>query len=129
MYQLEGGIIEYVRQVQEQGLENKFIGKNFVFDDRMAERVSDDIIAKCHQCGEPCDTHTNCANVHCNLLFIQCDSCKEKMKNCCTNDCIDIIELPEEKQKELRKGKTVSNKIFKKGRSENLRFMTEAKEK
>lgn len=123
VYQLEGGIIEYVRQVNEKGLDNKFIGKNFVFDDRMAERVSNDVIANCHQCGAPCDTHTNCANVHCNLLFIQCDSCKEKMENCCTSECIDIIHLPEEQQKELRKGKTVSNKIFKKGRSENLKFM------
>jgi UPF0176 protein len=122
VYQLEGGIIEYVRQVKEEGVENKFIGKNFVFDDRMAERVSDDVIANCHQCGEPCDTHVNCANVHCNLLFIQCDSCREKMENCCSDDCIDIIHLPEDKQKELRKGKTVSNLIFKKGRSENIKF-------
>jgi hypothetical protein len=30
--------------------------------------------------------------------------------------------LPEEEQKELRKGKVVSNKIFKKGRSEKLQF-------
>lgn len=124
VYQLEGGIIEYVRQVKEEGIENKFIGKNFVFDDRMAERVSDDVIANCHQCGEPCDTHVNCANVHCNLLFIQCDSCKAKMQNCCTEECISIIQLPEEKQKELRKGKTVSNKIFKKGRSEKLPFIS-----
>lgn len=124
VYQLEGGIIEYVRQVKEEGIENKFIGKNFVFDDRMAERVSDDVIANCHQCGEPCDTHVNCANVHCNLLFIQCDSCKEKMQNCCTEECISITQLPEEKQKELRKGKTVSNKIFKKGRSEKLPFIS-----
>ena len=123
VYQLEGGIIEYVRQVKEKGLENKFIGKNFVFDDRMAERVSDDIIAHCHQCGEPCDTHVNCANVHCNLLFIQCDKCNKEMENCCSDECIEIIHLPEEKQKELRKGKTVSNKIYKKGRSPKLKYM------
>ncbi|MBD3638887.1 MAG: rhodanese-related sulfurtransferase [Crocinitomicaceae bacterium] len=123
VYQLEGGIIEYVRQVKTEGLENKFVGKNFVFDDRMAERVSDDVIAHCHQCGETCDNHTNCANVHCNLLFIQCDNCKEQMENCCSDECVDIIHLPEEKQKELRKGKTVSNKIFKKGRSPKLKYM------
>ena len=122
VYQLEGGIIEYVRQVKDEGVENKFIGKNFVFDDRMAEQVSEDVIAHCHQCGEACDTHVNCANVHCNLLFIQCETCKEKMEHCCSTDCIDIIHLPEEVQKELRKGKTVSNKIFKKGRSEKLQF-------
>ena len=122
VYQLEGGIIEYVRQVKEDGVENKFIGKNFVFDDRMAERVSEDVIANCHQCGKPCDTHVNCTNVHCNLLFIQCDSCKEKMEHCCSKECVDVIHLPEDEQKELRKGKTVSNKIFKKGRSENIKF-------
>lgn len=123
VYQLEGGIIEYVRQVKEEGIENKFIGKNFVFDDRMAERVSDDVIAQCHQCGEPCDDHTNCSNVDCNLLFIQCPSCKEKMENCCSDECIEIIHLPEDEQKKLRSGKNNSNKIFKKGRSEKLKFM------
>ncbi|OIQ36486.1 MAG: hypothetical protein BM555_02560 [Crocinitomix sp. MedPE-SWsnd] len=122
VFQLEGGIIEYVRQVKQDGIENKFIGKNFVFDDRMAERISDDIISNCHQCGEACDTHSNCANVHCNLLFIQCESCKEKMENCCTEDCMTVNRLPTEEQKELRKGKEVSNKIFKKGRSENIKF-------
>ena len=122
VYQLEGGIIEYVRQVKEEGIENKFIGKNFVFDDRMAERISDDVISNCHQCGAPCDTHTNCANVHCNLLFIQCDKCKEKMKNCCSDECMSIIQLPEAEQKELRKGKEVSNKIFKKGRTNNIKL-------
>lgn len=38
VYQLNGGIIEYARQIQEQGLENKFKGKNFVFDRRLGEK-------------------------------------------------------------------------------------------
>ena len=75
---MEGGIIEYTRQVNEKGLENKFIGKNFVFDERRGERISEHIIAKCHQCGSPCDSHVNCANEACHLLFIQCNSCKEQ---------------------------------------------------
>ncbi len=103
VHQLNGGIIEYARQVEQQGLENKFIGKNFVFDKRLGERISDEIIANCHQCGEPCDTHTNCVNEACHLLFIQCDSCREKYDGCCSNECQDFIQLPEEKQKELRK--------------------------
>ena len=74
VYQLEGGIIEYTRQIKEEGIENKFLGKNFVFDHRRAEKISDDVIAKCHMCGEPCDTHVNCANKGCHLLFIQCKS-------------------------------------------------------
>lgn len=123
VYQLEGGIIDYARQVkQSDALENKFIGKNFVFDHRRAERISEDVIARCHQCGKPCDTHINCANEACHLLFIQCDECAEKMDYCCSEECREINALPYEKQKELRKGKNNSNKIFKKGRSDKLKF-------
>lgn len=122
VYQLEGGIIEYARRVDEKGLENKFVGKNFVFDDRMAEKISNEVIAHCHQCGDVCDTHVNCSNVDCNLLFIQCENCREKMENCCSDQCIEIIHLPEDEQKKRRKGKNNSNKIFKKGRSEKLKF-------
>ncbi|ADY29241.1 rhodanese-related sulfurtransferase [Cellulophaga lytica] len=122
VYQLEGGIIEYTRQVTDKNLENKFIGKNFVFDHRRGERITDDVIANCHQCGDPCDTHVNCANEACHLLFIQCKKCAEEMDNCCSSECKEIHALPYEKQKELRRGKTVSNKIFKKGRSEVLKY-------
>jgi len=122
VFQLEGGIIEYTRQVKQEGIENKFIGKNFVFDHRRAEKITDDVIANCHQCGKPCDTHTNCANEACHLLFIQCDECSEKLENTCSTDCQEVIQLSFEEQKELRKGKGNSNKIFKKGRSEKLRF-------
>lgn len=122
VYQLEGGIINYFRQVDEKGLENKFIGKNFVFDQRRAEKISEDVIAHCHQCGKPCDTHVNCANEGCHLLFIQCEECAEKMNHCCSEECKDIVALPYEEQKKLRKGKNNSNKIFKKGRSEVLKF-------
>ncbi len=122
VYQLEGGIIEYTRQVQNKNLENKFMGKNFVFDHRRGERITDDIISNCHQCGKPCDTHENCANEACHLLFIQCEECAKKMDNCCSTECKEIHALPFEEQKALRKGKTVSNKIFKKGRSEVLKF-------
>ena len=122
VFQLEGGIIEYTRQVKNEGIENKFLGKNFVFDHRRAERISDDIVSKCHQCGEPCDEHVNCANQACHLLFIQCKSCREKMNTCCSEECKEIDALPFEEQKALRKGKGNSNKIFKKGRSEALKY-------
>ena len=122
VFQLEGGIIEYTRQVKSEGIENKFIGKNFVFDHRRAEKISDDVIANCHQCGKPCDTHVNCANEACHLLFIQCDECAQKMENTCSPECQEVIHLPYEVQKEHRKGKHASNKIFKKGRSEKLKY-------
>jgi UPF0176 protein len=122
VFQLEGGIIEYTRQVKSEGVENKFIGKNFVFDHRRAERITDDVVSNCHQCGEPSDEHVNCENQACHLLFIQCKSCSEKMNTCCSEACKEVAALPFEEQKELRKGKGNSNKIFKKGRSEVLTF-------
>jgi UPF0176 protein len=125
VYQLEGGIIEYARQVKVEGLESKFIGKNFVFDHRLGERITHDVIAKCHQCGEPCDNHTNCENDGCHLLFIQCDSCKEKMHNCCSQECLEVIQLSQLEQANLRKGIQKGNMIFKKGKSEKLLFKAE----
>ena len=122
VFQLEGGIIEYARQVDQLNLENKFLGKNFVFDHRRGERITDDVIASCHQCGKPCDTHVNCANEACHLLFIQCEDCAQKMQDCCSEECVEVINLPYEKQKKLRKGKGNSNKIFKKGRSPVLKY-------
>lgn len=125
VYQLEGGIIKYARDVKEKELDNKFKGKNFVFDERLGETIGEEVIAQCHQCGKPCDTHTNCKNVACNLLFIQCEECAKEHEGTCSSDCQDIIHLPEEEQKELRKGKKVGQNIFKKGRSPHLKFKHE----
>ncbi len=116
VYHLEGGIINYANKVREEDLSNKFRGKNFVFDDRLGERITDEIIAKCHQCSEPADTHTNCLNDGCHLLFIQCESCKQKMNGCCSINCKNIYALPLEEQKELRKGVDKGNMIFNKSR-------------
>ena len=122
VYQLEGGIIEYTRQINEEGLESKFIGKNFVFDQRLGERITDDIVSNCHQCGKPCDVHTNCANDGCHLLFIQCDDCKELLENCCSYECHEVMHLPMDEQIKLRQGLKNGNKIFKKGKAESLIF-------
>ena len=116
VFHLEGGIINYANQIKEAGLESKFKGKNFVFDDRLGEKITEDIIAKCHQCGAPCDTHTNCKNDGCHLLFIQCPSCAETYAGCCTQDCTDIVHLPLEKQIELRKGIDKGQQIFNKSK-------------
>jgi len=122
VYQLDGGIIEYARQVDQEKINNKFLGKNFVFDHRRSEAISEEIIANCHQCGEKCDTHINCANEACHLLFIQCEKCAKEFNNCCSEECYKINSLSLEDQKKLRKGKKNSNQIFKKGRSEVLKF-------
>ena len=120
VYQLEGGIIEYTRQVKAEGLESKFIGKNFVFDQRLGERITEDVISQCHQCGKPCDNHTNCENQGCHLLFIQCDGCKQIMENCCSSKCRDIINMSLIEQVNLRRGIKKGNMIFRKGKSEKL---------
>jgi len=104
--QLNGGIIDYARQLgKDETIDNKFIGKNFVFDERLGERISEDVIANCHQCGEPCDEHVNCRNKTCNLLFIQCEKCQEKNGGCCTPECLTYSKLPDEEQITRRKGK------------------------
>ncbi|MBN2172698.1 MAG: rhodanese-related sulfurtransferase [Bacteroidales bacterium] len=91
--QLNGGIIEYARQIKKLNLKSKFLGKNFVFDERLGESVDGQVISRCHQCGRPADTHTNCAYNACHLLFIQCDWCKEKYNGCCSSGCKDILDL------------------------------------
>lgn len=120
VFQLDGGIIKYAKDVKDRGLENKFVGKNFVFDERLGERITNHIIAVCHQCGKPCDDHTNCSNEGCHLLFIQCRECADKYNNCCSDECKQIIALPEDKQKEIRKGINKGRQVFRKGRSGKL---------
>jgi UPF0176 protein len=117
VFHLEGGIIHYSNQVKEKNLENNFIGKNFVFDERLGERITEDIIAQCHQCGQPCDTHVNCVNDACHLLFIQCEACKTRFEGCCSQECQDFIHLPEDRQKAMRKGIDKGQNIFNKSRS------------
>jgi len=100
--QLHGGIIAYAQEIKQLGIEPKFRGKNFVFDERLGESINNEVIAKCHQCGKACDTHTNCANDDCHLLFIQCDECSDHYQGCCTEECTEIITLPLEERVQLR---------------------------
>jgi len=116
VFHLEGGIINYAQQTKELQLKSEFIGKNFVFDNRLGERITEDIIAKCHQCGKPADTHTNCVNSGCHLLFIQCETCAKEYNNTCSKACKDIISLPQDQQKEIRKGIDKGQNIFNKSR-------------
>ena len=116
VFHLEGGIINYANIVKEKGLENKFHGKNFVFDDRLGERITEEIIANCHQCNMPADTHINCKNEACHLLFIQCEKCKEKFQGCCSQGCSDILNLSDDVRKELRKGIDKGRMVFNKSR-------------
>ena len=100
--QLHGGIIDYSRQIKAESLPSKFIGKNFVFDERLGERITEDIIGRCHQCGTVCDTHTNCGNTLCHNLFIQCPSCSAQYEGCCSTRCQDILHLSEDERRKLK---------------------------
>lgn len=122
VFHLEGGIINYVNQVKAGGLANKFHGKNFVFDQRLGERVTEEIISSCHQCGKPADTHVNCVNDACHLLFIQCDECGKKMEHTCSKECYDVIHLPEEEQKKIRSGVDKGRNVFNKSKSRLAKF-------
>lgn len=116
VFHLEGGVIHYANKVKEAGLESKFKGKNFVFDDRLGESITEDVIAKCHQCGKPADTHTNCKNDACHLLFIQCEDCARTFDGCCTTECKEVYHLPIEEQEALRKGVKKGMQVFNKSK-------------
>lgn len=86
VYQLEGGVIKYG---QEQG-SSHWLGKLFVFDDRLAVPLSQEnqtVISQCQHCGTPNDTYYNCANMDCNELFLCCPSCLPKFAGCCQESC------------------------------------------
>ena len=116
VFHLEGGVINYAKQAIKNNLPSKFFGKNFVFDERLGERITEDIIAHCHQCGKSADTHTNCKNEACHLLFIQCTQCADNFDGCCGLTCKTTYSLPIEEQKELRKGIEKDSMIFNKSK-------------
>jgi len=121
VFHVEGGIIEYTRKAKEENLQLKFKGKNFVFDERLGERITEDVIAQCHICGTPCDTHTNCLNDGCHLLFIQCESCAAKYEGCCSEDCREEKNLPPDEQRARRAGRENGQMIFNKSKQHPLR--------
>ena len=101
--QLQGGIISYSHQLNTKNIDSKFKGKNFVFDKRMGEKITDEVISNCHQCDDPADSHTNCKNQACHILFIQCENCGEKFGGCCSQECHEFSKLSIEEQRKLRK--------------------------
>lgn len=116
VYHLEGGIIHYVKKAAEQGLPLKFHGKNFVFDERLGERITPEVISRCHQCGRPSDRHVNCSHEACHLLFIQCEQCAHQYHGCCSTACSDIVQLPESQRQPWQSRSQGGEKIFNKSR-------------
>ena len=121
VFHVEGGIINYAQKAREQGLPVKFKGKNFVFDERLGERITEDVLAQCHICCQPCDTHTNCKNDGCHLLFIQCEACAAKYEGCCSEDCREEMHLPADEQKQRRAGRENGTMVFNKSKDHPLR--------
>lgn len=91
VYHLKGGILGYVHDAKKNGLPILFQGSNFVFDNRMSEKISDKIISFCKQCHKPSDRYVNCSFDLCHLLFIQCKNCMIDFKNCCSENCMQHI--------------------------------------
>ena len=104
--QLHGGIIDYARQLKAEGLKSKYLGQNFVFDERLAERITDDVVSTCMQCGTKSDRITNCHEATCNMLLVQCEACATKYADCCSPSCREIHQLPIEAQRAWRKGRS-----------------------
>ena len=121
VFHVEGGIIEYARKAKEENLPLKFKGKNFVFDERLGERITEDVLARCHICGKPCDNHTNCKNDGCHLLFIQCEECAAKYEGCCSEECREEKNLPPDEQRAKRAGRENGMMIFNKSKEHPLR--------
>jgi len=87
VYQIEGGIHRYVEQFPD----GFFRGNNYVFDNRVAVKVNDDILGQCDVCEMPCDEFTNCLNASCNKHFIGCDACITKLQNTCSLTCMELV--------------------------------------
>lgn len=105
VYQILGGIHRYVEQYPD----GFFRGKNYVFDDRVAVRVNDDILATCSLCPTPCDDYTNCLNAECNEHFIACAPCLTAYSNTCSKTCQEL--LLQQKVKPRPQRHTVSSEI------------------
>lgn len=114
---LKGGIIDYKHQVEREGLPNKFKGKNFVFDERLAERISEEVVATCHLCRKnKCDTHYHCRFQPCHELFIGCESCIKKRKGYCSFKCQTLDKMPAKWQKRYANYVRSKRAGFSKGR-------------
>lgn len=83
VYQLEGGIVKYLEKFPD----GYFVGKNFVFDDRMTTNTDtksgEHVLGKCDHCKQPSDRYIDCAKPDCHQLFICCQDCEAKFDGLC----------------------------------------------
>lgn len=85
---LENGIHAYVEEFPD----GYFRGRNYVFDDRISIKINQDILTTCDLCFSSCDLYNNCLNAICNQHYICCDSCLDRFKGCCSQECILLTE-------------------------------------
>ncbi|CAL4043126.1 tRNA uridine(34) hydroxylase [Buchnera aphidicola (Tetraneura ulmi)] len=92
VYQLKNGIIGYYNETKKKKIPMYFKGKNFVFDARMGEEITNDLFTNCKICKLPSNDYVNCSYESCHLLFIQCFQCFDKMNGCCSQICFSKLE-------------------------------------
>ncbi|CAN5139806.1 hypothetical protein BH09DEP1_BH09DEP1_2270 [soil metagenome] len=100
VYHIKGGVHKYVEEFPN----GFFKGKNYVFDGRTAVKITDDILANCFVCQQPCDDYNNCMFARCNRHFIGCNQCMERLDNTCSTECqLIITQDPSKKRPTLIK--------------------------
>ncbi|KAI9490581.1 hypothetical protein BDB00DRAFT_837143 [Zychaea mexicana] len=91
---VEGGITSYGRWIRDQKEEKPslFRGKNFTFDKRLGEDITEEKLGKCHICGQHCSRYQNCSHASCNLLMLCCSNCASQFLNTCGRfECYDTV--------------------------------------
>lgn len=95
---LGGGIVSYARMLREEDAlqQSMFKGVNHVFDGRMGEVITPDLLDRCRNCSAPCNVQTDCANLHCarpfdKRIFVQCAECTTRMLGACCDACRALV--------------------------------------
>lgn len=89
IYHLENGIHAYCEEFSD----GYFHGRNYVFDDRVSVKITDDILTQCDICKAPCDLYNNCLNAICNKQYIACDRCLKEWNSCCSQKCVNLTKI------------------------------------
>lgn len=87
VYQIKGGIHSYAEQFPD----GYFRGKNYVFDGRIATKITEDILGNCVLCNISYDGYTNCINASCNKQIVVCPDCIKTYHNTCGQACLDLV--------------------------------------
>lgn len=87
IFQIKGGIHKYA-EAYPNGF---FRGKNYVFDGRIAQKVTNDIQAVCKHCSIPYDDYSNCLNAECNKQIIVCPPCADLYNTTCSLGCKELV--------------------------------------